>query len=538
MDTNGNYIMYLRKSRADLEAEARGEGETLSRHQRILTEYAQKLGIYISPDAIYREIVSGETIAARPVMQRLLAEVERGEWDGVFVMEVERLARGDTIDQGIVARAFQLSGTKIITPQKVYDPNNEFDEEYFEFGLYMSRREYKTIRRRMQAGRVASVKEGKYVGNKPPYGYDRRKIEGDKGWYLVPNPEQSPVVKQIFSWYAYGRKRLNGTTESMGVSKIARELTGMQIPTPSGGKVWSAASIKSMLYNPTYAGKLRWGWRAEHKSIKDGQIVKSRPRAPKDQWMLSDGRHEPLVSEELFDLVQSRLALNPTRPAPKYAAIKNPLANIIVCGFCGHRMQRRPYASGYGDTLICTTIGCKCVSASLAAVEDRLLQGLREWVDNYRLKWQGETVEQAEQSEKATLQTALESLEKNLVALQNQRDRIFTLYEQGEYSGELFAERRATVESKIQANKEQIENARELIKKANMIEQQKNMIIPKVEHILEVYHSLPTAQDKNDLLRSVIEYVEYTKTERGGPHRKVDPNNFKLVIHPRIPENR
>ena len=58
---------------------------------------AKKNNLIISN--IYREVVSGETIAARPVMQQLLREVEQNLWDGVLVMEVERLARGDTIDQ-------------------------------------------------------------------------------------------------------------------------------------------------------------------------------------------------------------------------------------------------------------------------------------------------------------------------------------------------------------------------------------------------------------------------------------------------------
>ena len=173
------YCMYLRKSRADAEAEARGEGETLARHERLLLEVARRDGYHISK--IYREIVSGETIAARPQMQLLLQEVEQGIWDGVLVVEVERLARGDTIDQGIMAQTFKYSDTKIITPNKIYDPNNEMDEEYFEFGLFMSRREYKTINRRLQRGRTASSKEGKYVGNKSPYGYQRVRIENGKG---------------------------------------------------------------------------------------------------------------------------------------------------------------------------------------------------------------------------------------------------------------------------------------------------------------------------------------------------------------------
>ncbi|MGN0311663.1 MAG: recombinase family protein, partial [Lachnospiraceae bacterium] len=94
------YCIYLRKSRKDLEAEEHGEGETLARHEHTLLSLAKKRGLIIG--AIYREIVSGETIAARPVMQQLLHEVEQDMWDGVLVMEVERLARGDTIDQGVV----------------------------------------------------------------------------------------------------------------------------------------------------------------------------------------------------------------------------------------------------------------------------------------------------------------------------------------------------------------------------------------------------------------------------------------------------
>lgn len=122
------YCMYLRKSRADIEAEAHGEGETLLRHERALLELARKQKIDIKE--IYREVVSGETIEARPEMQRLLEDVSQSKWTGVLVMEIERLARGDTVDQGSVAKTFKYSGTKIITPSKAYDPNDEFDEEY------------------------------------------------------------------------------------------------------------------------------------------------------------------------------------------------------------------------------------------------------------------------------------------------------------------------------------------------------------------------------------------------------------------------
>ena len=68
------YCIYLRKSRADADAEARGEGETLLRHEKTLLELSERM--HIKVEKIYREIVSGDTIAARPVMQELLTDVE------------------------------------------------------------------------------------------------------------------------------------------------------------------------------------------------------------------------------------------------------------------------------------------------------------------------------------------------------------------------------------------------------------------------------------------------------------------------------
>ena len=71
----------------------------------------------------------------RPEIQKLLEEVNAGLYTGVLVVDLERLARGNSADQAYISQVFQFSETKIVTPMKVYDPTNEFDEEYFEFGL-------------------------------------------------------------------------------------------------------------------------------------------------------------------------------------------------------------------------------------------------------------------------------------------------------------------------------------------------------------------------------------------------------------------
>ena len=64
---SGTYAIYLRKSREDIESEKYGEGETLARHEKILTTLAEKRNLHISK--IYREVVSGETISERKEMQ-------------------------------------------------------------------------------------------------------------------------------------------------------------------------------------------------------------------------------------------------------------------------------------------------------------------------------------------------------------------------------------------------------------------------------------------------------------------------------------
>ena len=265
------YCIYLRKSRADAEAELLGEGETLARHEKTLLALAKKLKLPITK--IYKEILSGETIAGRPVMQQLLQDVEAGIWQGVLVMEVERLGRGNTLDQGIILNAFKYSSTKIITPMKSYDPNDEFDEEYFEFSQFMSRREYKTILRRMQRGREASVKEGKFAGSIAPFGYRRVKLPQEKGFTLEIEDAEAAAVKLAYELYAYGDPQPDGTFADIGRATIAKRLDQMGIRNRKGG-TWATASVTRMLQNPVYIGKVHWNRRPEKKHTENGKIKK------------------------------------------------------------------------------------------------------------------------------------------------------------------------------------------------------------------------------------------------------------------------
>lgn len=522
------YCMYLRKSRVDLEAEAHGDGETLARHEKLLLEVARR--DHLNVTQIYREVVSGETIAARPVMQHLIQEVELGRWAGVLVVEVERLARGDTIDQGIVAQTFKYSGTKIITPLKVYDPNNEYDEEYFEFGLFMSRREYKTINRRLQRGRLASAKEGKWVSGVAPYGYEKIRVPNDKGWTLRPLEDEADIVRFIFRLYTAGEETEDGSVKKVGSYSLAVRLDKMGVKPPSGSPCWNSNTIQSILQNPVYIGKIRWNVHKTRKRVINNVVRVERYLAPPDEQILVDGLHPAIVDEAVFLAAQDLMAQKGPVPVQAANTVSNPLAGILVCGKCGRHIVLRPNA--YGGVLMCPNRACDNVGSKYGIVEERLLQALSQWLSDYRLEW-SDRLPAEEQALIDLKGKSIRKAQQEIDTLQKQLERTHDLLEQGVYDTDTFLARSRSITERINSANESIASlSAELIEDEARAASRK-LVVPKVEKLLEVYAELPSAQAKNEMLKEVIEKVEYTKLQRSGRNGPFD--NFDLLLYPKLP---
>ena len=510
-----SYAIYLRKSRADMDAEAHGEGETLARHRTALLELAQKRTLPIG--TIYEEIVSGDTIAARPQMQRLLTEVEAGIWEGVLVMEVERLARGETIDQGIVAQAFKYSGTLIITPAKTYDPSNEFDEEYFEFGLFMSRREYKTINRRLQAGRQASAREGKWLGGPTPYGYDSRKLPQEKGYSLVPN-QDADTIRTLFRLYV--------SDAGMGTIRLANRLNELGYRSATG-KPFNVGIVKEILKNPLYAGYITFGRRPVKKQVRDGKVVQHYPRSK--EYPLYKGRHEALISEEVWQAAQTKLAARSFHPVRHDKQLQNPFAGILICEKCGHKIQARPGKDG-SRVLFCHHY-CGVVSARLDETERVLSQTLALWLSDYTVQSQGQqTIENAQKEEALT---ALAHTKAELDAVNEQLDRAFELVERGIYTPEVFASRQNILLTRQAKLTQAVRDCQRVVRQCEQQAETRIKLIPAIAHVAEVYQTLSDPEEKNNLLKSVLHHITYHKTSSS-----VQPggSDLSLTIYPNFPD--
>lgn len=501
------YAMYLRKSRADLELEAMGEGETLARHQKILENLAARHNISTNQVTIYKEIVSGDSIDDRPEVQRLLSDVYARKYKGVFVVEIERLARGNTKDQGEVADAFQISKTHIITPIKIYDPENEYDQEYFEFGLFMSRREFKTIRRRIEAGKQSSVSEGNYVLPQRTFGYNvERKSRRDR--YLVPNEQEAPLVQMIFSWYV---------DENRSIDWIARRMTEMGVPTIMQKTEWNKQTIRDMLANPIYIGKLTWNEQRTVKKLdeKTGKLVKRREKTGNKK--IFEGKHDGIISVELFEKAQE-VTERRRRPSTRTDfALKNPLAGILRCDNCGTTIEYIDYASCPSHKWNTAprfhhSRKVKCGKKSLAAhiVIDALVESLQNTIEDFELKiQQGE-----DQSTLIRHREMIEKMESELEKLKAKKRRVLDSWEadDGMYTRDEFIERKQMYTQAIDNLQEQIDAE----KKNAPAPVDYNEQITNIHAVIDCLRNDElSAQEKNDFLKEYIERINYDVVDHG-----------------------
>lgn len=483
--------IYLRKSRADEEAERKGEYETLNRHRSTLLKVAreQKLNII----EIKEELISGESVSDRPKMMELLDEVKENKYDAVLVMDIDRLGRGNMQDQGLILETFKKTNTKIITPRKTYDLRNEWDEEYSEFEAFMARKELKLITRRMQRGRIKSVEEGKFIAQSAPYGYQ---IEyNGKDRYLVIDKEKSEVIKLIYSMYLEGQ----------GAGKIANYLNELGYKTTTG-RSWYEKGVRDIIKNKVYCGYIVWN-RVERKK-------KSSKVRPIDEQIEALGQHEPIITEDDWNKAQEIRLKRSISPTPNNK-LTNPLAGLIKCKSCGYTLVGKfatTKSDGHIKYMSCTN--CKDNrSSKLSILEQEILEYLSNILYTYNNPFSNTYINN-ENSKIDNYKRILSTLEKESITLSKQKENLHDLLERGIYDVDTYLDRSKTLTDKIDENKKSIQKTKNEIKLENESNISLTDLIPMIENILENYDTSDDASFKNKLLKSVIENITYYKEPR------------------------
>lgn len=512
---NYETLDYGRKSRTDdplLSVE-----EVLDKHDKIIEEYAEKyLGGPIPEENKYREVGSAESLDSRPEILRLLKAIENPAIKAVAVVEVQRLSRGDLEDAGRLIRILRYTNTYVITPMKIYDLRDEYDRDAFERELKRGN-EYLEYFKKIQArGKLASVKEGNYVGSVAPYGFDRiEKTDGKKTYFtLIERKDQADVVRMVFNWYC---------NEDIGVTAICRRLESLGLKTKTGGSYWRPYQIFSMLENVHYIGCVRWNWRKTIKIIEDQEIRKLRPKAKVDEYLVFEGKHDGIISEEIF--YKAREIKGQRHRTKQDLTLKNPFSGIMYCkcgAKIGYNTYRRKGVEYAPPKLVCNNqIHCKSGSVVFDEIYRDVCATIKDCIEDFQLR-----IENNQDDSFKLHKDLVVRLEKKLKELEEKEVKQWE--DQYDPDVAMPPEIFKKLNQKLLAEKEEVQKALSKAKGSMPKQVDYKEEMSKFEDALDALEDPDVdAKIKNQFLKNIIDRIEY---ERGSTVRITKENSKEYGI--------
>ena len=487
---NKIWIMYLRKSRQDDPNET--VEEVLAKHETILQEWAMNnLGREIPEDCIYREIVSGgESIEEREEMRRVLAKMEDPNVAGIICRDPQRLTRGSLEDCGRLISTLLYTKTLVATLMMTYNMTDKMERKFFESELMRGRDYLDYVKEVLYSGRVAAVKRGCFLGNRPPFGYDRIKIGKDHT--ITPN-ENADIVRLVFDWYVNDR---------LTYDQIAANLNEMGVRTALNGK-WRKDAVSTILHNRHYIGQVFYNRRQKVVMVENGEKRNRRLYMPEEEWIVAEGKHQAIIDKETFEKAQAILNKNPRIGHDR--TLLNQYAGIMVCAKCGKTMVRHPYSRAE-DRLECRSKPMCFKSAKMCDVTDALIAAL----EHSELPELNAKLNNGDGESLKIQQRHLAKLEEQMQQYHAQEEKQYDLLETGVYTQAKFEERNAALRQKMEDCASQIQKTKMNIPKAIDLSKK---VIALEDAISALKDNDMPAEPKNKILKSILSRVEFASSD-------------------------
>lgn len=271
---------------------------------------------------------SGKSIEGRSQFNKMINDIKSGK-DGVSYVLVFKLSRfgRNAADVLSTLQIMQDFGVNLICVEDGIDSSKDAGKLMISVLSAVAEIERENIRIQTMEGRIQKAREGKWNGGFAPYGY--KLVDGK----LYINEEEAAAIRTIFEQYVNTSMGANGVSkylENHGIKKAIRQ----------NGKnpLFSAELIKRILRNPVYVGKIAFGRRSLEKVVGTRNEYR---QVKKDDYIISDGIHEAIVSDELWQSAQVKLAAQ----AKKYEHVNRGkdnkvhlLSGILKCPVCGSAM--------------------------------------------------------------------------------------------------------------------------------------------------------------------------------------------------------
>jgi DNA invertase Pin-like site-specific DNA recombinase len=321
--------LYSRLSRDD---ELSGESNSITNQKLLLGDYAERNGF----TNVRHYTDDGHTGVNfdRPAWREMIAEIEAGNVGIVISKDLSRVGR-DYLQTGFYTEVFfREKGVRFIAISNNIDSADSDSGEFAPFLNIMSEWYARDASRKLKTAFRAKGRSGKRTTNKAVYGY--LKDPNDKTKWIV-DEEAAPVIRRIFQM----------VIEGMGPGKIASVLKAERINKPGyhmakigvGDHQWSderyrydwqSSTVARIIGRAEYAGHTV-NLRTEVENYKDKKITWK----PKDEWLIFEKTHEPIIEQEIFDMAQKCRTVK--RRADAWGEA-NPLTGLLYCADCGRRM--------------------------------------------------------------------------------------------------------------------------------------------------------------------------------------------------------
>lgn len=419
-------ILYARLSQEDSRT---GDSNSIINQRLILEKYAQDNGfdntVFLSDDGY-----SG-TNFDRPSWKQIESMIEREQVETLIVKDLSRLGR-EYLQVGYLTEIyFPTKGVRFIAVNDSVDSLVEGSNDFNPIRNWANELHAKESSKKVRAVKRLQAERGERSGGNAPYGYKRSDENRKK---IVPDEESAAVVRRIFALCMAGK----------GPGQIATILKKDEVPTPNYYNYlkygrshpfldmdhpysWASTTINAILKSPTYIG--------HYAACRDTLISyknKKRVKLPEDQWVVTKNTHEPLVTQEEWDIVQEIRSHKQCARIPMER--ENLFHGMVHCMDCGRVLKmQRARKKRKNDYLICSTYAkhgkeeCSGHRIRVDELEMIVLDDLRRVTHFARMK-EKQFAEHINQKNSAETRKEINALNKELTAMQKRRGELDSLF--------------------------------------------------------------------------------------------------------------
>ena len=482
------------------------EGYSIDEQNVKIREYCEREGHEIYN--LYEDRgISGKNITNRPGIKQLLEDATKNKFDLVVVWKLNRISRKlldilnivDLLNKHNIAFRSLTESFETETPSGKLQLNimgaiGEFERE--------------TISENIKLGMGAKARSGEWCGG-IVLGYDIVEVESSgkkrKKTKLQINEQEAMTVRRIFDLYSqgYGYKAV--------VNKVNKE--GHKTKR---NRAFAVSTIKEILQNPVYIGKIRYNVRQDW-SKKRRNNINANP-------ILSDGIHEPIIDMETWNKVQVILKERSKKHNKIYDS-EFPLTGILRCPVCGAGMtisrstaKRKDGTRRINEYYSCGnwknkgTAVCNSNSIRVEVADEYVLNKIMELINDETIL--RKVVDNINKNKSTKLKPTLEQLEqinKEIEKLTDRKNKNIELFEDGILDKNELSTRVKAINNDIEKLKYREQELKQDLQLAEGEPIPFEIINEVMQRFKEVFLGMSTSQQRKQLIHLLVSKITINK---------------------------